>query len=95
MYYGFKLGETVPWCTGFPFSPGSAPAVVASRSRQIGIAVAFAPDASFVGDGMLHALVWASFIVSRMESSGDNDGEPAKRGRKPAFQALPRPTPLT
>ena len=22
MYYGFKLGHTIPWCKGFPFNLG-------------------------------------------------------------------------
>ena len=85
VYYGFKLGETVPWCTGFPFSLGLRhPQYVGVALTLIGIAVAFAPDASFVADGMLHAfLVWASFyiVMSRMESSGDNDSEPTKKGK--------------
>ncbi|OLQ06672.1 Solute carrier family 35 member F3 [Symbiodinium microadriaticum] len=76
VYYGFKLGRTVPWCHGFPFNTGlrhpqylgvvltlfgALPVVVTRELTQLGL-----PHL---------VLVWGSMygVMSAMEQAGDND----------------------
>ena len=37
VYYGTKLGKTVPWCTGFPFNIVSHPQYVGSVMTVLGV----------------------------------------------------------
>mmetsp|Transcript_18198 Transcript_18198/g.47454 ORF Transcript_18198/g.47454 Transcript_18198/m.47454 type:complete len:228 (-) Transcript_18198:1166-1849(-) len=78
VYYGFKLGEKIPWCYGFPFNTGLRhPQYVGVVLTTWGIAMAFAGDPTFVATGLLHAaaVVFPFFYIamSWMEQAGDND----------------------
>jgi hypothetical protein len=39
VYYGFKLGHSIPWATGFPFNVVSHPQYVGSVATVLGAAV--------------------------------------------------------
>jgi len=76
VYYGFKLGATVPWCTGFPFN------VQLRHPQYVGVvltfwAMAFVLLTEELGKlGMPQMMMaWAAmyFVMSTMEQVGDND----------------------
>jgi protein-S-isoprenylcysteine O-methyltransferase Ste14 len=64
VYYGFKLGRTVPWCTGFPFNtPIRHPQYTGSVLTIWGAAIAvYTPEHWQAG---LHVMVfaWTLFYV--------------------------------
>lgn len=82
MLSGFKLGEVVPWCHGFPFNSGLRhPQYVGVALTTWGIALCLANEPSFVDTGLMHAatIVFPLFyvVMSWMEQVGDNDKKEA------------------
>ena len=74
VYYGFKLGRPVPWCTGFPFNIGLRhPQYVGVVLTLLGATTVMiaAPLALFVQ----LMLAWAGMyvVMSVMEQLGDNN----------------------
>lgn len=69
VYYGFKLGHTIPWVTGFPFNVVRHPQYVGSVMSVVGAAVLLWSQAPS-GLGLLTAY-WTSLyvITGWMESS--------------------------
>lgn len=76
VYYGFKLGHTVPWCYGFPFNTGLR------HPQYLGVVltlwgalpVLLCRGLVEVGFAQL-VLVWGSMyaVMSAMEQLGDSD----------------------
>jgi hypothetical protein len=77
VYYGFKLGETVPWAYGFPFNTGLRhPQYTGVVLTLWGLGMWYVTAPTFVESGLLAAVaVWAGMyvVMSWMEQSGDND----------------------
>lgn len=74
VYYGFKLGREVPWCTDFPFNAG------VRHPQYIGAMLAYTGLFLLLGGGapsaalsllVLEAGLYA--FTSLMEEAGDND----------------------
>ena len=76
VYYGFKLGKSVPWSSAFPFSAGFRhPQYVGSLTSQLGVLLLLASEKTMtLGLGPLAAF-WALcyLVTSLIESSVDND----------------------
>ena len=75
VYYGFKLGRSVPWCTSFPFNVHLRhPQYVGVVLTLLGgLAVLMTPE--LVSNGLVPAgLAWASMyiIMAIMEELSDN-----------------------
>ncbi|CAK9089382.1 unnamed protein product [Durusdinium trenchii] len=76
VYYGFKLGRTVPWCYGFPFNTGLR------HPQYLGVVLTlFGTLPMLMSKEMLQmglpqlVLTWGSMygIMSAMEQAGDNE----------------------
>lgn len=76
VYYGFKLGRPVPWCTAFPFNLGFRhPQYVGAVISQLGVLAVLASPAT-VAAGLPQLLAWwlvCYALTSWMEASGDNE----------------------
>jgi methylene-fatty-acyl-phospholipid synthase len=77
VYYGFKLGASVPWVTGFPFNLGYRhPQYVGGTLSQYALFAVLSSPATQAA-GLLPLLAWWTVnyaLVSWMEASfGDND----------------------
>mmetsp|Transcript_45665 Transcript_45665/g.148437 ORF Transcript_45665/g.148437 Transcript_45665/m.148437 type:complete len:253 (-) Transcript_45665:283-1041(-) len=78
VYYGFKLGAPVPWCSGFPFNLGFRhPQYVGGTLSQYAVFLALSSPATSRA-GLLPLLAWWSVNYAAMSwveaSFGDNDG---------------------
>jgi len=76
VYYGFKLGRTIPWCFGFPFNVGLRHPQYVGVVLTLwgGLLVLLSP--ALAETGLPQAiLVWGSMyaVMSAMEQVGDND----------------------
>ena len=84
VYYGFKLGRTVPWCTKFPFNIGLRhPQYVGVVLNIWAIAIVLLTPFS-LREGLLQlSLAWCFMylLVSCMEETGgeSDDGDNAKK----------------
>eukprot|EP00930_Biecheleria_cincta_P072984 TRINITY_DN60328_c0_g1_i1.p1 TRINITY_DN60328_c0_g1~~TRINITY_DN60328_c0_g1_i1.p1 ORF type:complete len:227 (-),score=36.04 TRINITY_DN60328_c0_g1_i1:173-853(-) len=76
VYYGFKLGRTIPWCYGFPFNSGLR------HPQYLGVVLTLFGALPFMVDKELARLglpqlmlAWAGMyvVMSGMEQAGDND----------------------
>lgn len=76
VYYGFKLGKTVPWCSGFPFNVGLRhPQYVGVVLTLWGVLmVALCEELAKMGFPQL-IVAWGSmyFVMCAMEQLADND----------------------
>jgi len=76
VYYGFKLGRPVPWCSGFPFNLGFRhPQYVGGLLSQLGVLVPLATVQTMEA-GLLPLIGWwivLYALTSYMEASDDND----------------------
>ena len=76
VYYGFRLGRTVPWCSSFPFNVGLRhPQYVGVVLTILGAAIPMLNDV-LIRAGLIQAmLAWASMYVVMciMEQLNDND----------------------
>jgi len=75
VYYGFKLGRDVPWCTEFPFNAGVRhPQYTGAMLAYVGLLMLLGsagnPAAALVTLGV-EATLYA--LTSAMEQAGDND----------------------
>ncbi|CAE7338611.1 Slc35f3 [Symbiodinium sp. CCMP2592] len=76
VYYGFKLGRTVPWCHGFPFNTGLRHPQYLGVVLTLFGALPIVVTRELTQLGLPHlVLVWGSMygVMSAMEQAGDND----------------------
>mmetsp|Transcript_4203 Transcript_4203/g.9021 ORF Transcript_4203/g.9021 Transcript_4203/m.9021 type:complete len:232 (+) Transcript_4203:22-717(+) len=76
VYYGFKLGHPVPWCTDFPFNAGFRhPQYVGGMLSQLGVFSLLATSVTLNAGLLAFLAYWFALyaITSYMEASGDND----------------------
>lgn len=73
VYYGFKLGRAVPWCTGFPFNVGLRHPQYVGVVLNIWSMGIVMIDPISAEAGLLYLLLgWCAmyYLVSLMEESG-------------------------
>eukprot|EP00928_Gymnodinium_smaydae_P030552 TRINITY_DN22688_c0_g1_i1.p3 TRINITY_DN22688_c0_g1~~TRINITY_DN22688_c0_g1_i1.p3 ORF type:complete len:241 (-),score=47.93 TRINITY_DN22688_c0_g1_i1:364-1044(-) len=78
VYYGFKLGKTVPWCHGFPFNTGLRHPQYVGVVLTLGGALAVFLCEELAARGLPQLVVaWAAMYVAMcaVEQSGDNDAK--------------------
>lgn len=68
VYYGFKLGHSVPWVTGFPFNVVRHPQYVGSVLSVWAAAVLFWTQAP-PGTGLLAAYWTGLYVVTAIQES--------------------------
>eukprot|EP00040_Diaphanoeca_grandis_P003422 m.24883 g.24883 ORF g.24883 m.24883 type:complete len:234 (-) comp14786_c0_seq1:129-830(-) len=76
VYYGFKLGKVVPWCTGFPFNTGLRhPQYLSGVMFPWGLAhLLITPSSVAAGLFQLPVAVTIMYMcISRVEEVGDAD----------------------
>lgn len=76
VYYGFRLGREVPWCSGFPFNVGLRHPQYVGVVLTIYGGVACLLSESLVRAGLVQAgVAWASMyiVMAIMEQLNDND----------------------
>ena len=85
VYYGFKLGREVPWCTAFPFTTFRHPQYVSATSLFLGLLLACGWRG---GDSLVlfAGQVWLYTFTGFMEEMGDQDapekGDPKSKKAK-------------
>lgn len=76
VYYGFKLGREVPWCSGFPFNAGlrHPQYVGVVLTLWAAMTVLLCEELALLGLPQLF-VTWGLmyFVMSAMEQIGDND----------------------
>ena len=77
VYYGFKLGRTVPWCTKFPFNVGFRHPQYLGRSLPWAIAIVLL--SSFPSDLLQNACLVLSYCVLHEETGGESDDTKKKK----------------
>lgn len=63
IYYGFKLGHTVPWCTSFPFNFVPHPQYMGACTTVWGIFLLAASPAHWDAGLFWVGLIWNAFYV--------------------------------
>ena len=78
VYYGFKIGHTVPWCSSFPFNVGLRHPQYVGVVLTLWSAILLCLSEGTLRCGFVQAVVaWAGMYAGMcaMEQSGDNKSE--------------------
>ena len=80
VYYGFKMGVDVPWCTEFPFNALRHPQYVSASTLFGGLLLAMGwRESSIV---LLCFQLWLYSVTAKMEEIGDQEPATGKGGKK-------------
>lgn len=79
VYYGFKMGKEVPWCTEFPFNSSYLrhPQYISAFTVSACCLIALGPQWEYLLFGAFQ--FWAYTVTAVMEESGDADAQDAAK----------------
>lgn len=78
VYYGFKFGQSVPWCYGFPFNTGLRHPQYLGVVFTLwgGLLMLLSEELAIAGIPLM-VMAWSLMyvVMCKMEESGDNDSK--------------------